>query len=34
VFLDDPDLLWDQVLARLGRGYAFMRTMPFDPSSN
>jgi putative transcriptional regulator len=34
VFLDDPDLLWDQVLARLGRGYEFMRTMPFDPSSN
>jgi len=34
VFLDDPDRLWDQVLARLGRGYEIMRTMPFDPSAN
>ena len=34
VFLDDTDRLWDQVLARLGRGYEILRTMPFDPSAN
>jgi putative transcriptional regulator len=34
VFLDDPDRLWGQVLARMGHGYQVMRTMPLDPSSN
>src|SRR5262249_51994416 len=34
VFLDEPGRLWGQVLARLGRGYEILRTMPLDPSSN
>lgn len=34
VFLDDTERLWGQVLARLGRGYEILRTMPRDPSSN
>jgi putative transcriptional regulator len=34
MFLDDTERLWGQVLARLGRGYDIMRSMPFDPSSN
>ena len=34
VFHDDPEGLWSHVLARLGPGYAIMRTMPFDPSAN
>ena len=34
VFHDEPERLWDVVLARLGPGYALLRTMPFDPSAN
>lgn len=34
VFDDEPEGLWERVVARLGPGYAMMRTMPFDPSSN
>jgi putative transcriptional regulator len=34
VFLSEPDRLWGQVLARMGRGYEIMRTMPLDPSAN
>jgi putative transcriptional regulator len=34
VFLNDPERLWGQVLARMGRDYDVMRTMPFDPSAN
>ena len=34
VFHDEPERLWDAVLARLGPGYALLRTMPFDPSAN
>jgi putative transcriptional regulator len=34
VFLEDTDRLWGQVLARMGRGYEIMRTMPLDPSAN
>jgi putative transcriptional regulator len=34
MFLEDTDRLWGQVLARLGRGYEIMRTMPLDPSAN
>jgi putative transcriptional regulator len=34
VFHDDPDRLWEDVLTRLGPGFAVMRTMPSDPSVN
>ena len=34
VFLDDTERLWGQVLARMGRDYDLMRTMPVDPSAN
>jgi putative transcriptional regulator len=34
VFLDDTERLWGQVLARMGRDFDVMRTMPFDPSAN
>ena len=34
VFHEDPDRLWDDVLARLGPAFAMMRTMPADPSLN
>ena len=34
VFHDDPERLWDDVLSRLGPGYAMLRTLPFDPSAN
>ena len=34
VFGDEPERLWEQVVARLGPGYAMLRTMPYDPSSN
>ncbi len=34
VFHDEPERLWDAVLARLGPSYALLRTMPFDPSAN
>jgi len=34
VFRDDPERLWEDVLARLGPGYAMLRTLPFDPSAN
>jgi putative transcriptional regulator len=34
VFLDDTERLWGQVLARMGRDYDVMRTMPIDPSAN
>lgn len=34
VFHDDPDRLWEDVLSRLGPGFALMRTMPADPSLN
>jgi putative transcriptional regulator len=34
VFDDEPEGLWERVIARLGPTYAMMRTMPFDPSAN
>jgi putative transcriptional regulator len=34
VFHDEPERLWEDVLARLGPSYAMLRTMPFDPSAN
>jgi hypothetical protein len=34
MFLEDTDGLWGQVIARMGRGYEIMRTMPLDPSAN
>ena len=34
VFDDEPEGLWERVVARLGPAYAMMRTMPFDPSAN
>jgi putative transcriptional regulator len=34
VFDDEPEGLWERVVARLGPSYAVMRTMPFDPSAN
>ncbi len=34
VFDDEPEGLWERVVARLGPSYAMMRTMPFDPSAN
>jgi putative transcriptional regulator len=34
VFTDDPDRLWERVIARLGPAYAVMRTMPADPDMN
>jgi putative transcriptional regulator len=34
VFHDEPERLWEHVLARLGPSYAMLRTMPFDPSAN
>jgi putative transcriptional regulator len=34
VFTDDPDRLWERVVARLGPAYALLRTMPADPAMN
>ena len=34
VFAEEPERLWEDVLARLGPKYAMLRTMPFDPSLN
>jgi putative transcriptional regulator len=34
VFTDEPERLWERVIARLGPGYAVMRTMPDDPAMN
>ena len=34
IFHEEPERLWEDVLARLGPGYAMLRTMPFDPSTN
>jgi putative transcriptional regulator len=34
VFGEEPERLWERVVARLGPGYAVLRTMPFDPSAN
>lgn len=34
VFLEEPERLWERALARLGPGFALMRTMPEDPSLN
>ena len=33
-FTDDPDALWKRVLNRKGGAYAFLSTMPPDPSLN
>jgi putative transcriptional regulator len=34
VFHEEPERLWEHVLARLGPAYAMLRTLPFDPSAN
>jgi len=34
VFTDEPDRLWERVVARLGPSYAVLRTMPADPELN
>jgi putative transcriptional regulator len=34
VFTDQPDRLWEHVVARLGPAYAMLRTMPADPELN
>lgn len=34
VFDEEPEQLWERVVARLGPEYAMMRTMPIDPSAN
>jgi putative transcriptional regulator len=34
VFTDEPDRLWERVVARLGPAYAVLRTMPADPELN
>ena len=34
VFDEEPEQLWERVVARLGPAYAMMRTMPVDPSAN
>lgn len=34
VFDEEPEQLWERVVARLGPSYAMMRTMPIDPSAN
>lgn len=34
VFHEEPERLWEDVLARLGPRFALMRTMPLDPSAN
>ncbi|HYU58912.1 MAG TPA: YqgE/AlgH family protein [Actinomycetota bacterium] len=34
VFTTEPDRLWERVVGRRPRPYAFLGTMPFDPSSN
>ncbi len=34
VFTSEPELLWDHVLRRKGRGFDILRLMPFDPSLN
>ena len=34
VFTPEPDRLWEQVIRRLGPGYAMLQTMPIDPSAN
>ena len=34
VFTDDPERLWERVVARLGPAYAMLRTMPPDPEMN
>jgi len=33
-FDEEPEQLWERVVARLGPAYAMMRTMPIDPSAN
>ena len=34
VFTEDPEGLWEGVVARLGPAYAMLRSMPADPSLN
>lgn len=34
VFTEEPDLLWGQVLRRLGGRYALLAAMPVDPAVN
>jgi putative transcriptional regulator len=34
VFGDEPELLWERAVGRLGPAYRMLRTMPFDPSAN
>jgi putative transcriptional regulator len=34
VFTEEPDRLWEGVVARLGSAYAMLRSMPADPSLN
>ena len=34
VFTDEPNRLWERVVARLGPAYAMLRTMPADPELN
>jgi putative transcriptional regulator len=34
VFTQEPDRLWERVIARLGPAYAMLRTMPADPELN
>ena len=34
VFTEDPEHLWEAVVARLGPAYDLLRTMPSDPSMN
>ena len=33
-FADDPDELWRAVVARKGRAFSLLETMPFDPGLN
>jgi putative transcriptional regulator len=34
VFTEEPDRLWEGVVARLGPAYAMLRSMPTDPTLN
>ena len=34
IFASDPERLWERVVGRKGQEFAFLRTMPFDPSLN
>ena len=34
VFTEEPERLWEAVVARLGPAYAILRSMPPDPSLN